>query len=344
MRIAIVNDIASVGSVQAAALRAAGLEADLIEPARPGARIPYPWKAVTLPLRLAGLLAAAARIRAGHYDLAHVHYARLGMVGPLAGLPYVLHCHGSDIRGVRPGSPWGLEIAPFLRRASLVYYATPDLGPWVRAFRSDAVFLPNPIDTASFRPNGGQPDRDVLVGVRLDPIKGLDTIVELLGRLAGARPGTSVTIVDQGAGVARAVMAAGSDRLVVPRATREALPGLFRRHRLAIGQFQVGAIGNYELEAMACGLPVIADFRLAGAYDVAPPVAVATDAVTGAALAAELLEDDARRAEIAAAGVAWVEETHAAAAIARRLVAAYQSISPPGLRGRQPDPGRPPRP
>ena len=259
LRIAHVNDIAFVGSTLARAMRELGEDAVVVEPFRLRTNLRYPWKAAALPFRAAGLLGAAATVRRGHFDVVHVHYARLGMVGPLAGRPYALHVHGTDIRGVRPRSFWGRETAPLLRRAGLVYYATPDLEQWVRPFRDDAIFLPNPIETDRFRPlaadDAARPTRrDLLVGVRLAPIKGLTTILEVLRLLAAERPATTITIVAQGEGVEAARAAAGPNATIVAPASRDELAELMRGHRLALGQFLVGAMGNYEIEALSTGL------------------------------------------------------------------------------------------
>ena len=329
LRIAQVNDIAAVGSTLARAMTDLGQDAVVIEPRRVAPRLRYPWKAATLPFRGAALLGAAASVRFGHFDVVHLHYARFGFMGPLAGRPYALHVHGTDIRGVRPGSLWSRETAPFLRRARLVYYATPDLEPWLAPFRDDAVFLPNPIETDRFRPLAdGDPARearrDLLVGVRLAPVKGLPEILETLRLLAAERPETTITIVAQGEGLAEARAAAGPNATVVPRLTRDQLPELLAGHRLALGQFLVGAIGNYELEALACGVPVVMRFDREDAYPAPPPIANAPDARAAATRIGELLDHRTRLDELAARGPAWVEANHAARTVAARVIADYR--------------------
>lgn len=328
LRIAHVNDIASVATTMTRALRAAGQAADLVEPWRPGAGIAYPWKVATLPLRLAGILAAGVRLRAASYDLVHVHYARLGMLGPISGRPYVLHCHGSDMRGVTPASAWGLEVSPFLRRARRVYYTTPDLEPWVRAFRPDATFLPNPIEIPTRRPAGATaaPARDVLVGVRLDPIKGVDEIAAALGALLAARPGTTLTVIDQGVGVERIAALGGRGVVVVPPVPHDELPALLARHRSAIGQMRVGAIGNYELEAMAAGLPVAAAFAYPGSYPTPVPIVDGETAETRGRALAALLDDPEACVAMGARAAAWVAANHGMEAVAERLVADYRAV------------------
>ena len=324
MRVVHVNDIAYVGSTLTRALRGLGVDAELVEPPRPGAGLPYPWKVAALPLRVGWILVSGLGLRRRHVDLVHVHYARLGMFGPLSGRPYVLHCHGTDVRGVTPGSIWGREAAPWLARASLVLYSTPDLQPWVEAFRPDASFLPNPVDLP---PDATVvPDTDLLVGVRLNPIKGVDEIAATLEAVVRSRPATTLTILDQGRDVERIRAISPSRSRVVPVVPHADLPALSRRHRIAIGQLAVGAIGNYELEAMAVGRPVVAAFRYPDAYPAPPPL---VDAVTAEARAAEivrLLDDDGARAALGAASLAWVTEHHAAESVARRLLAEYRAL------------------
>ncbi len=344
LRVAQVNDIAAVGSTLARAMNRLGVEARLIEPWRPAPRLRYPWKAAALPLRAAGIGGAGLAVRRGGFDVIHVHFARLGMIGELGGRPYTLHVHGTDIRGVVPGSLWGRETAPFLRRARLVYYATPDLREWVEPFRRDAIFLPNPIETDVFvaaaakdaagsaaesaARSSGAPralaQRDLLVGVRLSAIKGLPAILDTLRHLARSRPATTITIVAQGEGVASAVAAAGPAAIVVPRTSREELPALLRSHRLALGQLLVGAIGNYELECLASGVPVVTRFDYEGIYPSPPPIVAAAGGEEAAARIARLLDDDAAMAELAGRGPAWVEANHSAVTIAGRVLADYE--------------------
>ena len=322
-----VNDIAAVGSTLVRAMTELGHDAELVEPWRPGAGLRYPVKLAALPLRAAGLVAAAAAVRRRDPDVVHVHYARLGIVGPLAGRPFALHVHGSDIRGVARGSLWGREVAPFLRHARLVYYTTPDLAGWTRPFRPDSIFLPNPIEVDRFRPRAedlpGLELRDLLVGLRLDATKGVDTIVEVLRRLAVTRPTATITIVAHGVGLDRAVAAAGPGAQVVPLARRVDLPVLIRGHRLALGQFHVGAMGNYELECMASGVPVVMRFDFGRAYPSPPPVANVGTADEAAEEIGRLLDDATARQRLADEGPPWVAANHGAAAIASRVLADY---------------------
>lgn len=321
MRVAQVNDIAHVATSLSRAMERLGHQVDVIAPRRVGAGLAYPWKLATLPVRAAGLVEAAWGIRRADYDVVHVHYARLGIVGPLVGQPYVLHCHGSDIRGVTPMSPWGFEVAEPLRRARLVYFATPDLARWVRPFRHDALFLPNPIELPP--PMGVSPERDILVAVRLDPIKGVAAIVGLLRLVLARRPVTSVTIVDQGIGVEQVRAAAGADARVVPRVGHEDIGGLFARHRVAIGQLRVGALGNHELEAMAAGIPIVSSFQYPEAYEEPPPIVSGADPEEAAQQVVRLLDDEEARRTHGARARSWIATHHAADPVAGRVLQDY---------------------
>ncbi len=329
MRVAQVNDIAYVGSTLTRALRATGIDADLIEPRHPGAGWPYPWKLATFPVRLAALLGSAVRIRAGRYDVVHVHYARLGLLGALSGRPYVIHCHGSDIRGVRPRSVWGLAMRPFLAGAARVYFATPDLAPWVRAFRPDATFLPNPIEVPEFEAlaRNDLERRDLLIGVRLDATKGVDEIEQVVRAVVARRPETSTTIIAHGSGLGRVRAAAGVGAHVRAPVEHAAMPRLFAGHRLAIGQMRLGAIGNYELEALAARVPIAASFTFPDAYPTPPPVIDRSATATADAIV-DLLGDERARDELAEMGRSWVVDYHGAAAIAARLAADYAGFAP----------------
>lgn len=326
MRVAHVNDVASVGSTLVTSLIEAGVDARLVHPPEPGASWSHPAKLLTYPLRLAALLAWTARLRGQGDDLVHIHYARSGVVGLAVGKPFIVHCHGSDIRGVRPGTAWGRELARPLREASRVYYATPDLEPWVRAFRRDAEFLPNPIVPATWaiEPEGTR--RDVLVGVRLTEGKGAQRIEQVVRALVRRRPETSITVVAQGPGAAAITASAGDRVQVIDPVPHEGMPRLFAAHRIAIGQMRLGAIGNYELEALAAGLPVVASFTFESAYPSTPPVIGTDDPDAAADVVAALLDDEDRRRGLGASGRSWVAANHGDAAVAARLASAYAEV------------------
>src|SRR5580704_5159883 len=87
-RIAIVNDVAGVGSLQAKLLNAAGYSADFIDLPKPGASWPFLAKLLILPVRLVQYIPIFRQLRDTKYDFVHIHFVSQGFVGLLAGKPY----------------------------------------------------------------------------------------------------------------------------------------------------------------------------------------------------------------------------------------------------------------
>jgi glycosyltransferase involved in cell wall biosynthesis len=88
----------------------------------------------------------------------------------------------------------------------------------------------------------------------------------------------------------------------------------------------IGAIGNYELESMAAGLPTVSAFHYPDAYDAPPPVIDEGDPVRSARRLASLLDDELARLTLSAAGRQWVRTHHAPAMVADRLLAIYREL------------------
>jgi glycosyltransferase involved in cell wall biosynthesis len=319
-----VNDIAWVGRSLVAALRRRGDSVALIDIPKPGASLPYPWKLAAIAIRLPILLAISLQVRRRAPAIVHIHYATQAVVGPMSGRPFVIHCHGSDIRGVGRDGLRGRLLELLLARALLVLYSTPDLAEDARGLRADAVFLPNPIDVRAFAP-GGERDRDVLVGARLDSSKGAEVAIQGIDRLLARRPSTTVTVVASGRLACDAVALLGPRARFIPPVGHDEMPQLLRRHRVAVGQFRVGAVGQFELEAMACETPVVTDYRFPLAYATPPPIEPASDPDGVAGALERLLNQDDRREKLGRDARAWVIANHADDAIAARLDELYRA-------------------
>lgn len=317
MRFVQVNDIASVASELAVALRRRGHEVDLLYPRLYGAGLSPLWKLAVIPARFADWLRLAWRLRRGDYDAVHIHYAYLGIVGLLARVPYVLHCHGDDVRDVSRRI-WAPVIRLAIQRARHVYYSTPDLAEPLHAIRPDAEFLPNPIDIERFHPAPLPGDaEDVFVACALAENKGVGNILAACEQLEAERPAARITAVAGGSGTERANGLANV--LLLMHQPREKLPALMAPHRIIIGQVHQGAVGMVELEAMACGRPVIAYFTYDAAYDEPPPFVNAHSGPEIAAAVERLLDDAAERERLSVEGRGWVERNHNAAHIAERI-------------------------
>ncbi len=319
MRIAQVNDVASVASELTAALRERGHEVALLQPRLWGGGLDDRWKPLAAPVRAAEIAALAARLQRGGYDLAHIHYAYLGLVGRLARIPYVLHAHGDDVRAIGP-----LRRAitrPALRAAAHVFYATPELA----RDRPDAEFLPNPVDTDAFSPAPEPADgEEIYIACWLEENKGVAHLHEACSALLVRCPEARVTAVARGSWV-DAFAALPNVVLVAPQ-PRWKLPALIARHKVVLGQVRDGAVGMAEIEAMACGRPLVARFRYGDAYPEPPPIVDAADGVAIADAVAELLAAPAARADLGGRTRAWAVRYHAREVAAARVEAVYKAV------------------
>jgi glycosyltransferase involved in cell wall biosynthesis len=307
MRIVEINDIASVATELGAGLRARGHDITLIQPRLVGAKLPPAMKPVVGPVRTAEWLSLIRQVRNGNFDLAHIHYAYLGMLGALGKFPYILHCHGSDLRA--PTAVTRPLIARALRHADHVFYSTPDLGPFVANERDDGEFLPNPIDTEEFRPLTPTEDRSgVMICCALTDIKGARELLEACRQLQARRPEIRITAIESGPYDDQ--FAQLPNVTLITRQFRERLPEILNRHAVVIGSVKLGIAGMAELEAMSCGRPVINWFNHPDAYSEPPPFVQGKTGSEIAAAVERLIDDPAERTRLATAGRDWVKRHH----------------------------------
>jgi len=323
VRIAEINDIASVATEIGAGLRARGHTVDHYYPRLVGAKLHPNIKPITGPVRALDWLDLIRRIRAGRYDLVHIHYAYLGNIGALGGFPYILHCHGSDLR---EGTPFTRPlIANAIRQARHVFYSTPDLAGWVLPLRPDAEFLPNPVDTAQFAPKTPPSvHQSAWVACALTDVKGAGRILRACRLLAETHPGLRIDAF--GGGEYTAAFRELPNVTLYARHPRSRLPQIIDEHGIVIGQARLGSAGMAELEAMACGRPVVTWFNERGAYAEPPPFFSAVDGDDIARIVGRLADDPALRDRAGAAGRAWVERHHAVDRVVDRVEAVALAV------------------
>lgn len=323
MRIAEINDIASVASDLAKGLRGRGHDVTIIRPRLFGGRLPWMVKPVVGPVRGVEWAQIIRKVRQGKFDMVHIHYAYLGMIGVLGRFPYILHCHGSDVREITPFTRPMIQKA--LRGAEKVYYATPDLASYVLERRPDAEFLPNPVDSELFRPSEPAAGRNsVFICCSLSDIKGTSRILDACRRLAALRPEIKITAIAGGDYTAE--FAALPNVTLIPHQPRSILPEIISQHGVVIGQVLLGVVGMAELESMACARPVVSWFSHRGAYEEFPPFVRALDGFDIATAVARLVDDSTERARIGDASRAWVSKYHNVNTVSGRVERAAEQI------------------
>lgn len=325
-RVAVVNDVAGVATLQVAALRQAGWEADLYDIPKPAARWPWLAKLLAAPLRLALYIPVVVRLRRGRYDLVHVHFVSHGVVGALSGRPYFLQAHGSDLHHnfKHPALRWW--SARWMRRARAIFYVTPNLAAYLGDFRAKSVLLPNPIDVARFV-DIRAPDRieKVLIFMRLDPVKGPERVFSAAAELASL---VSLTAIDAGS-LAGEYKQRYADRVAFIRPVAHTdVPALLTGFDAVVGQMEQGVPGLSELEAMAAGRIVLMSIDLRLYRDETPPIVRVADGQDIVARLIELRADTAQLHRLSSAGRAWLQNRHSLHAHARALIACYEAAPP----------------
>ena len=324
-RIAIVNDIAGVAQLEVAGLRHAGWDVDFYDLPKPGARWPVWAKALLLPVRLAMYVPVILKLRRGRYDLVHVHFVSQGVVGAASGRPFFLHAHGSDLHLNMRSALMRWWSLIWLKRARGVFYVTPNLAGFVATLGPKARLVPNPVDTSLFA-EVPPPDHieNVLVFMRLEPIKGAQIAFEAADRIAGA---VSLAALDWGPQAAELRRRHGDHVRFIAPVQHGDVPELLARYDAVIGQLEQGVPGLSELEAMAAGRVVLMRLDATLFPAGAPPVVDVRSGEEIAAAIERLRRDPAEVRRLSDAGRDWVERNHGIEAHVRTLIESYRSVT-----------------
>ncbi|MCK5039219.1 MAG: glycosyltransferase [Thermoplasmata archaeon] len=229
MRILHVHDIAHIPPLVVRKLREKSIQSDFIEDVR--------------------------TIDISKYDIVHGHYAlnrttiRAFRAARKANIPFILHCHGSDLRRVsidgRKPLPAHLNaVSKHVRKgASHIFLSTPDLIEWEKK----GEYIPNPVDVDRFKP---MPDidkinRTLIFGRFLEGDK-------IFGHIKPDRQYDCVNVVEG--------VKFPDNVNMLSRVPHEELPKFFNQYSEMLGTM-CDLISVGRMEAMACGLKTFTDFE-----------------------------------------------------------------------------------
>lgn len=196
-------------------------------------------------------------------DLYHAHYllqdcyiaARLGKK------PLIGHAHGSDLRTSLKHPLWGRIVKHNMKNCDKVLVSTPDVLSIAKQFRTDAEYLPNPVDTELFYlkpvvPHLGK--RRILIASDSNwEVKGTDVAMRALSEI---KDDVEVSIIECGVDFNKTVALASSLGLrlnVLPKVPHAKLNEYYWSADIVIDRFKLGSLGMIPLEAIACGRPVV---------------------------------------------------------------------------------------
>jgi phosphatidyl-myo-inositol alpha-mannosyltransferase len=310
-----------------------------------GRAMPVPYNGSVARLAFGPLSANRVRrwLRDGAFDVLHVHEPAVPSLSLLACWvatgPIVATVHTAMRK-----SRWLLASQPVLRSAlekidGRIAVSEAARTTFVQQLGGDAVLIPNGLSTRRYRhaePLDGWPAAGGSIGFlgRMDePRKGLPVLLKAFELLAPGRPGLRLLIGGNGDGEEhRDTLPAGlRDRAVfLGEVSEEDKVRLLHSVDVFCSPNTGGeSFGIVTAEAMAAGLPIVASdipaFRAVLRDGQAGELFATGDPASLASAAARLLDDPARRAELAVAALDAVA-AYDWGIVARDVVSVYETV------------------
>ncbi len=331
MRILHIHNINGVAETFNRELIQRGYCSSLYQPNLEGSGAALPIKIAKMPQRLFSLRDVVKELWSNKFDIVHIHWASYGLLGLAGNTPFIIECHGDDVRSRLRHPLFRVLLRAFLRKASVVLCITPDLLDVVREVTPRVLFLPGPIDTDLFAPKTNEPlndthPRTILLFTRLDPVKGCDIAIQGIVQFAKRHPDVRVKLLEWGP--LSAVYKQRYQELFefIPFVASDQVHELIQSADIVVGQVASGVLGLSELQAMSCAKPVITSFLYKDAYPTLPPCCQATNALAVEQQLENLYLHPERGAELGQRARAWIIENHRTQVLTDQLEELYYSI------------------
>jgi sugar transferase (PEP-CTERM/EpsH1 system associated) len=265
------------------------------------------------------------------------------LLGRLAGVPHIISSErtmGQEGGARRRLNRWTGRLADRIICVSqnVADFAAKEIGlPTDRL-----VVIQNGIDTNLFRPTPAQATKaadQLTIGYvgRLEKVKGVNFLIDAFAALVAQHPHLQLQLVGDGSerrALEQQVQTLGLGDKVHFLGIRSDMPALYPTFDLFVLPSLWEGMPNVALEAMACGVPVIAT-NTGGTPEVvqdgksgllAPP----GDAVALAQAMATLINNAEQRCQLAQAGRHFVEQTFSINQTVAQTVALYEQVQTVG--------------
>lgn len=229
-----------------------------------------PWLFIQVPFFILMLMVKSLRVAKGA-DIVHAQWLFTGLIAlavkMIRGIPYVVTLRGSDVLQSRKGT-FAYFISLFiLKRAALITTVNQDIRSWVTAQgipEERVVFLRNGVEVCMNGRSGGVSSRCSLLYVgSLIPRKGVRTLIEAFSKVIREEKEVRLVLIGDGREQEQLrvqVKSFGLGGLVTFVGTQppDQIPHWMNRSDCLVLPSLWEGTPNVVLEAMACGLPVVA--------------------------------------------------------------------------------------
>ncbi len=269
-------------------------------------------------------------------DIVHIHYLPTSLYAFFAGTKYILHVHGSDVRGLSDNSKtYSIRERIYrkfkiyvLKKAQLVFYSTPDLKRDVEVARKDAIFIPNPVKDNNVLKKKYEFKDDkinILFFASLSDQKGADIAFPALKELADIY-GNKINIVCINFGYQKDKYNKCEFVNYVEKVSHKDIDKFISQFDIIVGQLKAGAIGVSELEVMMQGIPLVSNFKYNEFYPEECPLISCDNSADVVKEVQRLIEDEELRKEVAEKQFEWVNKYHKDRNVALKLLDIYRTI------------------